>query len=327
NEEVAQKNEILSFPSKEINEIEISSLVKENTIEDTKISPKAIKDESTDLQKVIKNEAIPETAKHQDKDIHSEIQGLSKIAEKSNQKLEEGQNKEKDFGKELKIEDKFEESLIRQQKTNRKGESTFKFSDSNHDTLKEERTDKIETSKNQNNKETASKIHENTFQNQLHPKILSKHNSILSNNKSELYNAVSRQIEDSVTALLSSNKKEIKLDMSPPDLGSIKVEIITKKHNEVAISIIAKDADIKSLIDTNKNDLLNNMNDKGILVKEFSIAAGNDRNMNQRWRESSSGSSNKKIRLTGISSIAANSVEDSREKRFLTFDGKVDVYI
>lgn len=151
--------------------------------------------------------------------------------------------------------------------------------------------------------------------------------SILTQDKNIIYHTISKQIEDSVSAVLSSNRKEIKIDMSPPDLGSIKIEVITNKHKEVAISIVAKDVDVKFLIDTNKTDLLNNMAEKGVFVKEFSVSVGGNKNWNQKWRENLNRNSEK--RLQSIDSpVAINNIASLKRKgSLISFDGKVDVYV
>ncbi|MBI5374783.1 MAG: flagellar hook-length control protein FliK [Candidatus Schekmanbacteria bacterium] len=91
------------------------------------------------------------------------------------------------------------------------------------------------------------------------------------------FHTVKEQITDSVHAMLSSDKKELKIDFSPPNLGSIKIELVTNDKKEIIISIITRDSGVKSAIESNLSSLINNISDSGVSVKEFTVSVGGNR--------------------------------------------------
>ncbi len=226
---------------------------------------------------------------------------------------------EKDF----KAENKLLHALLKDtEKADTKNLSKF-FDGGNEKESSHKDTNDGKMPKGIEGKNTVSKGSEFSFQ--PSGRIETGHNSV-SQDKSQIYQSVSRQIEDSVSAVLSSNKKEIKIDMSPPDLGNIKIEVVTHKNKEVAITIMAKDSNVKSLLDNNKNDLINNMSEKGVLVKEFSVSVGGNNNRDQNWRNNFKGKQTRNAGMEDSAKKTENVTSPGNSNLFISFDGKVDFF-
>lgn len=140
------------------------------------------------------------------------------------------------------------------------------------------------------------------------------------------YHTVKEQITDSVHAMLSSDKKELKIDFSPPNLGSIKIELVTNDKKEIIISIITRDSGVKSAIESNLSNLINNISDSGVSVKEFTVSVGSNRDSYLQ----DDGNSRNPARdgfLKSDASLLESGAETQKINRVNYLDSVVDLYV
>ena len=140
------------------------------------------------------------------------------------------------------------------------------------------------------------------------------------------YHTVKEQITDSVHAMLSSDKKELKIDFSPPNLGSIKIELVTNDKKEIIISIITRDSGVKSAIESNLSNLINNISDSGVSVKEFTVSVGGNRD-SYLQDDANSRNPSRDGFLKSDASLLESGADTQKVNRVTYLNSVVDLYV
>lgn len=102
--------------------------------------------------------------------------------------------------------------------------------------------------------------------------------------KASLSNTVINQIVKNVQIIVKGDKKEIKIHLDPPSLGSIHMKV-TMESNSMKVTAIADTPYVKEVIESNLNELKRSLADSGIKVEQFSVFVGHGYNHNNTGHE------------------------------------------
>jgi flagellar hook-length control protein FliK len=91
--------------------------------------------------------------------------------------------------------------------------------------------------------------------------------------KASLSNSVINQIVENAQIIVKGDKKEIKIHLDPPSLGSIHMKV-TMESNSMKVTAIADTPYVKEVIESNLNELKRSLADSGIKVEQFSVFVG-----------------------------------------------------
>jgi hypothetical protein len=97
--------------------------------------------------------------------------------------------------------------------------------------------------------------------------------------KASLSNSVINQIVENAQIIVKGDKKEIKIHLDPPSLGSIHMKVTMDSHSMKA-TMIADTPHVKEVIESNLNELKRSLADSGIKVEQFSVFVGHGYNQN-----------------------------------------------
>src|SRR3972149_3537633 len=102
--------------------------------------------------------------------------------------------------------------------------------------------------------------------------------------KTALSNTVINQIVENAQIIVKGDKKEIKIHLDPPSLGSIHMKV-TMESNSMKVTAIADTPYVKEVIESNLNELKRSLADSGIKVDQFSVFVGHGYNHNNTGHE------------------------------------------
>ena len=102
--------------------------------------------------------------------------------------------------------------------------------------------------------------------------------------KASLSNAVINQIVENAQIIVKGDKKEIKIHLDPPSLGSIHMKVTMESHS-MKVTAIADTPYVKEVIESNLNELKRSLADSGIKVEQFSVFVGHGYNHNNTGHE------------------------------------------
>ncbi len=102
--------------------------------------------------------------------------------------------------------------------------------------------------------------------------------------KTALSNTVINQIVENAQIIVKGDKKEIKIHLDPPSLGSIHMKVTMDSHSMKA-TMIADTPYVKEVIESNLNELKRSLADSGIKVEQFSVFVGHGYNHNNTGHE------------------------------------------
>ena len=102
--------------------------------------------------------------------------------------------------------------------------------------------------------------------------------------KTALSNSVINQIVENAQIIVKGDKKEIKIHLDPPSLGSIHMKV-TMESNSMKVTAIADTPYVKEVIESNLNELKRSLADSGIKVDQFSVFVGHGYNHNNTGHE------------------------------------------
>ena len=102
--------------------------------------------------------------------------------------------------------------------------------------------------------------------------------------KTALSNTVINQIVENAQIIVKGDKKEIKIHLDPPSLGSIHMKV-TMESNSMKVTAIADTPYVKEVIESNLNELKRSLADSGIKVEQFSVFVGHGYNHNNTGHE------------------------------------------
>lgn len=102
--------------------------------------------------------------------------------------------------------------------------------------------------------------------------------------KASLSNTVINQIVKNAQIIVKGDKKEIKIHLDPPSLGSIHMKV-TMESNSMKVTAIADTPYVKEVIESNLNELKRSLADSGIKVEQFSVFVGHGYNHNNTGHE------------------------------------------
>jgi flagellar hook-length control protein FliK len=113
------------------------------------------------------------------------------------------------------------------------------------------------------------------------------------NNTAEQYEVLKdnivNSVQDGIKMMVSEGDSRAVIQLHPPELGKIQVELIVK-DNQVSAKINTDNVAVKEVILTNLNQLKSNIENAGIQVEKFDVEVGGFKN--QFDGELSGGSSN-----------------------------------
>src|SRR3989338_3768897 len=102
--------------------------------------------------------------------------------------------------------------------------------------------------------------------------------------KTALSNTVINQIVENAQIIVKGDKKEIKIHLDPPSLGSIHIKVTMDSHS-MKVTAIADTPYVKEVIESNLNELKRSLADSGIKVEQFSVFVGHGYNHNNTGHE------------------------------------------
>ncbi|OGW00526.1 MAG: hypothetical protein A2889_08625 [Nitrospinae bacterium RIFCSPLOWO2_01_FULL_39_10] len=102
--------------------------------------------------------------------------------------------------------------------------------------------------------------------------------------KTALSNTVINQIVENAQIIVKGDKKEIKIHLDPPSLGSIHIKVTMDSHS-MKVTAIADTPYVKEVIESNLNELKRSLADSGIKVEQFSVFVGHGYNQNNTGHE------------------------------------------
>lgn len=102
--------------------------------------------------------------------------------------------------------------------------------------------------------------------------------------KASLSNSVINQIVENAQIIVKGDKKEIKIHLDPPSLGSIHMKVTMDSHS-MKVTAIADTHYVKEVIESNLNELKRSLADSGIKVEQFSVFVGHGYNHNNTGHE------------------------------------------
>lgn len=113
-------------------------------------------------------------------------------------------------------------------------------------------------------------------------------------NNLELYQAYKDQItssvENSIKMLVSNQENKVNIQLQPPELGKVQVELIVK-DNIVNAKLHTENIAVREVILTNLEQLKSNLENAGIHVNEFNVEVGGFKNQfDQQFSNGKSGS-------------------------------------
>lgn len=97
--------------------------------------------------------------------------------------------------------------------------------------------------------------------------------NISQSSKASLSNSVINQIVENAQIIIKGDKKEIKIHLDPPSLGSIHMKVTVESHS-MKVTAIADTHYVKEVIESNLNELKRSLADSGIKVEQFSVFVG-----------------------------------------------------
>ncbi|MBI5749590.1 MAG: flagellar hook-length control protein FliK [Nitrospinae bacterium] len=101
--------------------------------------------------------------------------------------------------------------------------------------------------------------------------------NISQSSKASLSNSVINQIVENAQIVVKGDKKEIKIHLDPPSLGSIQMKVTVESHS-MKVTAIADTHYVKEVIESNLNELKRSLADSGIKVEQFSVFVGHGYN-------------------------------------------------
>ncbi len=86
---------------------------------------------------------------------------------------------------------------------------------------------------------------------------------------------IMEQIFEKINLTTHGDKSEIKLHLTPPELGSVKIHF-TEEHNEIEAKIFVENAEVKAAIENNVRHLKESVADTGMEIHKLEVYIQND---------------------------------------------------
>lgn len=121
-------------------------------------------------------------------------------------------------------------------------------------------------------------------------KEVNQHQSALQEQYQELRDRVTGSVENGIKFLVSSGENKIVMQLQPPELGRVQVELVIK-DNQVNAKINTENTAVREVIMTNLDQLKSNLENAGTQVNKFDVEVGGFRSQfdQQFAQEKSSG--------------------------------------
>ncbi len=142
----------------------------------------------------------------------------------------------------------------------------------------------------------------NLFQNvvtstETNPEVLkSEHTGLLSKTSEKLpvnSNYLLDQISGKINAALKNGENRVSMQLHPPELGKINIEL-SMKDNQLRAVVIAETVQVKQVLESNIEQLRNTLEVQNIEVEKFSVHVGQDgKQFASLLRENNQGKGNK----------------------------------
>jgi len=88
-------------------------------------------------------------------------------------------------------------------------------------------------------------------------------------------NDIVEQIFQKIHLISNGDKSEIKIDLSPPELGSVKIHFV-EKNDEIEATVFVKDEQVKAAIENNAHRLRESLTSSGVEIHKFEVFVQND---------------------------------------------------
>jgi flagellar hook-length control protein FliK len=121
---------------------------------------------------------------------------------------------------------------------------------------------------------------DNSFINNLQPAISSQtQTNELPNNQTTKANTVASsvgvQIQDSIQSTLSTDNKEIVIQLNPPDLGKVQIKFTEENNSLIGVLSVDK-SHTKNEIQQTLPEVIQNLQDSGINIKKIEVVLSNN---------------------------------------------------
>lgn len=126
--------------------------------------------------------------------------------------------------------------------------------------------------------------------NEIHvKKEVSQHQNALLEQYQELRDRITNGVENSIKFLVSSGESKITMQLQPPELGRVQVELVIK-DNQVSAKINTENTAVKEVIMTNLDQLKSNLENAGTQINKFDVEVGGFRSQfDQQFAQEKSG--------------------------------------
>jgi len=114
------------------------------------------------------------------------------------------------------------------------------------------------------------------------------------------------KVFDRMVIMISNGEQSGKLMIQPPELGRIDIDL-SIKNGHVQANLTTENIAVKEIIETNLNQLKQQLNDQGLIVEQFNVSVGSQ---NRQFREDfgqgwSSGHRSSRSGISGTEEVTA----------------------
>lgn len=116
-----------------------------------------------------------------------------------------------------------------------------------------------------------------------------------------------RQVNEGLTQTLQMRRNRAVLQLHPPELGKVRVELVVGRNNEIRASFLADHPEVKQIIEGNVAALRHQLSQSGFSLGECNVDVSDQRQLSfggQGWQERMPGSGER-----GLSSAGGRAVE------------------
>lgn len=101
-----------------------------------------------------------------------------------------------------------------------------------------------------------------------------------------LHGSIMEQLLQKISLVNHGDRSEIKLHLTPPELGSIKIHF-TEENDEIEAKIFVEDAEVKASIESNVHRLKESVAASGLEIHKFEVVVQHDKTHEEKYSDNS----------------------------------------
>lgn len=101
-----------------------------------------------------------------------------------------------------------------------------------------------------------------------------------------LHGSIMEQLLQKISLVNHGDRSEIKLHLTPPELGSIKIHF-TEENDEIEAKIFVEDAEVKAAIESNVHRLKESVAASGLEIHKFEVVVQHDKTHEEKYSDNS----------------------------------------